>query len=265
MLRDGPLAGLRLGVLHGRLPPAEKDEVMTAFAAGRPRRAGRHHRHRGRRRRAQRHHDGDHGRRAVRHVPAAPAARPGRPGQRARDLPAGQRGAGRHRSGRVRLDAVAATNDGFELAEADLELRREGNVLGHHPGRPVHRAASSCRCCATGRSSSRPGRTRIGLVGDDPEMDRGPGLAEMVSAGDRRGEPGVPGQGLKPMAGPRARSTGSGRCASRCRRSSRRSATQPTWFVRKTFVMFANRHHDAGSVLVAAVARVTAKRWWPGI
>jgi len=31
---------------------------------------------------------------------------------------------------RERLDAVAATSDGFALAEADLELRREGDVLG---------------------------------------------------------------------------------------------------------------------------------------
>ncbi len=31
---------------------------------------------------------------------------------------------------RQRLDAVASTTDGFELAQADLELRREGDVLG---------------------------------------------------------------------------------------------------------------------------------------
>jgi RecG-like helicase len=31
---------------------------------------------------------------------------------------------------RERVDAVAATTDGFELAQADLELRREGDVLG---------------------------------------------------------------------------------------------------------------------------------------
>ncbi len=31
---------------------------------------------------------------------------------------------------RQRVDAVTATTDGFELAQADLELRREGNVLG---------------------------------------------------------------------------------------------------------------------------------------
>jgi ATP-dependent DNA helicase RecG len=31
---------------------------------------------------------------------------------------------------RERLDAVAATADGFQLARLDLELRREGDVLG---------------------------------------------------------------------------------------------------------------------------------------
>ena len=33
-LRAGPLAGLRVEMLHGRLPPDEKDRVMRAFAAG---------------------------------------------------------------------------------------------------------------------------------------------------------------------------------------------------------------------------------------
>jgi ATP-dependent DNA helicase RecG len=32
--------------------------------------------------------------------------------------------------GRDRVEAVAATNDGFELAEVDLRQRREGDVLG---------------------------------------------------------------------------------------------------------------------------------------
>src|SRR5205814_161695 len=31
---------------------------------------------------------------------------------------------------RERLDAVASTTDGFELARLDLELRREGDILG---------------------------------------------------------------------------------------------------------------------------------------
>ena len=33
-LRSGPLAGVRVGVLHGRLPTEEKEAVMGAFAAG---------------------------------------------------------------------------------------------------------------------------------------------------------------------------------------------------------------------------------------
>ena len=33
-LAQGPLAGLRLAVLHGRLPAEEKDKVMLAFADG---------------------------------------------------------------------------------------------------------------------------------------------------------------------------------------------------------------------------------------
>jgi ATP-dependent DNA helicase RecG len=33
-------------------------------------------------------------------------------------------------SARLRLDAVASTNDGFELSRIDLEQRREGDVLG---------------------------------------------------------------------------------------------------------------------------------------
>src|SRR3954449_10596531 len=34
MLADGPLAGLRVEMLHGRLAPDRKDEVMRSFAAG---------------------------------------------------------------------------------------------------------------------------------------------------------------------------------------------------------------------------------------
>ena len=45
-------------------------------------------------------------------------------------VPAGHRGAGRVSPARERLDAVAATTDGFELSRVDLEQRREGDVLG---------------------------------------------------------------------------------------------------------------------------------------
>ncbi|MFN7244854.1 MAG: ATP-dependent DNA helicase RecG, partial [Dietzia cercidiphylli] len=33
-LSTGPLAGLRIGLMHGRLPPEEKDATMNAFASG---------------------------------------------------------------------------------------------------------------------------------------------------------------------------------------------------------------------------------------
>ena len=42
-----------------------------------------------------------------------------------------------------RLEAVVRTRDGFALAEADFELRREGDVLGlHQSGLPRLRVAS---------------------------------------------------------------------------------------------------------------------------
>ncbi|WP_151081655.1 ATP-dependent DNA helicase RecG [Nocardioides cynanchi] len=128
-LRAGPLAGLRVGLLHGRLPPDEKDRTMRAFAGGEldvlvsttvievgvdvaeatamvlldADRFGisQLHQLRGR--------VGRGGHRGlcllVTRVPA--------------DSPA-----------RERLDAVAATTDGFELSRVDLEQRREGDVLG---------------------------------------------------------------------------------------------------------------------------------------
>jgi ATP-dependent DNA helicase RecG len=44
---------------------------------------------------------------------------------------------------KARLDALATTNDGFVLAELDLELRREGELLGlHQSGLPTLRIAS---------------------------------------------------------------------------------------------------------------------------
>ena len=45
-------------------------------------------------------------------------------------MPAGHRRCPPATAARERLDAVAGTTDGFELARLDLELRREGDVLG---------------------------------------------------------------------------------------------------------------------------------------
>jgi ATP-dependent DNA helicase RecG len=128
-LRDGPLAGLRLEVLHGRLPSEVKEDVMRRFAAGQidvvvattvievgvdvpnatvmvvmdAERFGvsQLHQLRGR------------------------IGRGSAPGlcllvtEAEEGTPA-----------RERLEAVAATLDGFELSRLDLETRREGDVLG---------------------------------------------------------------------------------------------------------------------------------------
>ncbi|MGS0688600.1 ATP-dependent DNA helicase RecG [Nakamurella sp. GG22] len=179
MLQEGPLVDLRIGILHGRLPPGEKDDVMTAFAAGQldvlvattvievgvdvpnatmmvimdAERFGMSQLHQLRGR----------------------VGRGSAPGicLLVSEAPAGT-------IGRTRLDAVAATTDGFRLAEADLELRREGNVLGtSQAGRSTAlKQLSLLRdrpVIETARADS------MGLVGDDPEMKAWPGLAEMVS------------------------------------------------------------------------------------
>jgi ATP-dependent DNA helicase RecG len=128
-LDAGPLAGLRLGILHGRLHPEEKDRVMRAFTAGEidvlvattvievgvdvpnatvmvvmdAERFGVSQLHQLR---------GRVGRGTVAGlcllVSEAPPASPAR----------------------ERLEAVAATLDGFKLSRLDLEQRREGDVLG---------------------------------------------------------------------------------------------------------------------------------------
>lgn len=129
MLSSGPLSGLRVGAMHGRLAADEKDRTMRAFAAGDldvlvsttvievgvdvgnatamvildAERFGVSQLHQMRGRVGRGGHPG-----LCLLVTAAEA-----------DTPA-----------RQRLDAVAATTDGFELSRLDLEQRREGDVLG---------------------------------------------------------------------------------------------------------------------------------------
>lgn len=129
MLEAGPLHGLRLRLLHGRLGADEKDRVMTDFAAGRvdvlvattvievgvdvpnatvmvvldADRFGVSQLHQLRGRIGRGSYPG-----LCLLVSDAPV-----------DTPA-----------RERLDAVAATTDGFALARLDVEQRREGDVLG---------------------------------------------------------------------------------------------------------------------------------------
>jgi ATP-dependent DNA helicase RecG len=136
-LRCGPLSGLRLGLMHGRLPADEKDAVMTAFRSGQ-----------------------------IDVLVCTTVIEVGvdvpnatvmfvmdadRFGISQLHQLRGRIGRGRHPSlcllatrlpeaskAGQRLKAVAGTLDGFKLADLDLEERREGDVLGlSQSGRPI--------------------------------------------------------------------------------------------------------------------------------
>jgi ATP-dependent DNA helicase RecG len=82
---------------------------------------------------------------------------------------------------RERLDAVAATLDGFELARLDLEQRREGDVLG--ASQSGHR--SSLRMLAVLRDEDVIEAARVeatAVVAADPELAGSPALARAVGA-----------------------------------------------------------------------------------
>ena len=78
---------------------------------------------------------------------------------------------------RERLDAVAATTDGFELSRVDLEQRREGDVLGRsQSGLPLQPADAAG---APRREDDRrgPGRRRRRCSTADPTLASSPLLA----------------------------------------------------------------------------------------
>ncbi|MDH2416946.1 ATP-dependent DNA helicase RecG [Nocardioides sp. CER19] len=128
-LCSGPLAGLRVGVLHGKLPPDEKDRTMRAFAAGEldvlvsttvievgvdVANAT-----------AMVILDADRFGVSQLHQLRGRVGRGGLPG-----LCLLVTHAELGSPARLRLDAVAGSNDGFALSQVDLELRREGDILG---------------------------------------------------------------------------------------------------------------------------------------
>ncbi|HEY5199954.1 MAG TPA: ATP-dependent DNA helicase RecG [Acidothermaceae bacterium] len=177
-LADGYLSNLRVEILHGRMPSDAKDATMRAFADG-----------------------------AVDVLVATTVievgvdvanatimvimdaerfgvsqlhqlrGRVGRGSAPSRcllvtDLPAGH-------PGRARLDAVAATSDGFELSELDLSLRREGTILGtDQHGRSDLKLLSLVRDRDL-IGSAREQATRI--VDADPELLDHPPLAAAVN------------------------------------------------------------------------------------
>ncbi|GLW06082.1 ATP-dependent DNA helicase RecG [Microtetraspora sp. NBRC 13810] len=129
MLAEGPLHGLRVEVLHGRLAPEEKDAVMRSFTRGEidvlvattvievgvdvPNSS------------VMVIMDADRFGVSQLHQLRGRVGRGGLPGLCllvSDSLPA--------TPARARLDAVAETLDGFALSRVDLEQRREGDVLG---------------------------------------------------------------------------------------------------------------------------------------
>ena len=177
-LERGPLAGLRLGVLHGRLPPDEKDRTMLAFAAGKL--------------------DVLITTTVVEvgvDVPNATAMvimDADRFGVSQLHQLRGRVGRGRHEGlcllvteadadskARQRLAAVADTLDGFMLSRLDLEQRREGDVLGAaQAGR-----RSSLKLLTLLKDEDLIGLARgeaRDLVAADPALSGEPALAEAV-------------------------------------------------------------------------------------
>ncbi len=178
-LENGPLAGLRVAALHGRMPSEEKERVMRAFTEGNldvlvattvievgvdvpnatvmvvmdADRFGvsQLHQLRGRVGRGT----------AEGLCLLITETEPGSPA-------------------RERLDAVAATVDGFRLSRLDLEQRREGDVLGAtQAGR-----RSSLKLLSLLSDEELIGQAReeaAAVVAGDPELARHPGLSGAIS------------------------------------------------------------------------------------
>ena len=173
-LQATELADLRVGLLHGRVTPAEKNEVMASF------------------------------RRAETDVLVATTVievgvdvanatvmvilDADRFGIAQLHQLRGRVGRGEHASrcflvgdptttdGEARLEALVASTDGFELAEIDLELRGEGTIMGdRQKGRNDLKLASLRRdreWVTTAREVA------IEIIDADEELDDHPGLAD---------------------------------------------------------------------------------------
>ncbi|WP_280479132.1 ATP-dependent DNA helicase RecG [Nocardia cyriacigeorgica] len=179
-LRAGPLADVRVGLLHGRLPSDDKDQVMREFNEGSidvlvcttvvevgvdvpnatvmvivdADRFGVSQLHQLRGRIGRGKHPGL--------CLLITAAAPGGPAM-------------------TRLEAVAATTDGFELAVLDLRQRREGDVLGSAQSGTARslRLLSLLDDLEVITAAQQLARE---LVEQDPGLTRHPGLAAMMHA-----------------------------------------------------------------------------------
>ena len=187
-LAEGPLAGLRVGILHGRLTPDEKDRVMTAFGAGQvdvlvsttvievgvdvPNAT------------VMVIMDADRFGVSQLHQLRGRVGRGSDPGLCllvTEALP--------ESPSRERLDAVADTADGFQLSRLDLQQRREGDVLGAaQAGRrsslKLLRLITDDDLIADAREEA------TALVNNDPLLEFHPALKEAIDVflGDRKAE-----------------------------------------------------------------------------
>ncbi|MEU5835050.1 ATP-dependent DNA helicase RecG [Streptomyces diacarni] len=179
-LATGPLAGLRVEALHGRMQPEAKDDVMRRFAAGEvdvlvattvievgvnvPNATG------------MVIMDADRFGVSQLHQLRGRVGRGAAPGLclLVTDMPP-------ESPARTRLDAVAATLDGFELSRIDLEQRREGDVLGQAQSG----VRSSLRMLAVIDDEDVIAEARdeaAQLVADDPGLERHPELRTALAA-----------------------------------------------------------------------------------
>ena len=172
-LTHSELVGLRVGLLHGRVPSREKEDVMRRFRAG-----------------------------ALDVLVATTVIEVGvdvpnatvmviidadRFGIAQLHQLRGRVGRGAARSycymlgeattadGETRLEAMVRTTDGFELAEVDLDLRGEGTIMGER-----QKGRNDLKLASLRRDHEWVARARdvaFELVGDDPTLAAHPALA----------------------------------------------------------------------------------------
>jgi ATP-dependent DNA helicase RecG len=182
-LAAGALDGLRIGRLHGRLPADEKDATMRAFAAGELDvlvsttviEVG-----------VDVHNattmvilDADRFGISQLHQLRGRVGRGGLPGLA---LLVTHTEAGS--PSRERLEAVASTTDGFVLSRIDLEMRREGDVLGASQagGRS---SLENLRVLRDEDTIVAARQAAEGLLDVDAELGQAPGLADAVRTLER--------------------------------------------------------------------------------
>ena len=176
-LSGGELHGLRLGLLHGRVAPADKEATMAAFRAG----------------------DIDVlvATTVIEVGVDVPNATVmvildadrfgiaqlhqlrGRVGRGSQPSTCWLVGAGSTSDGEARLEAMVRTTDGFELAEVDLDLRGEGTLMGER-----QKGRNDLKLASLRRDREWVERARelaFELVDGDPDLSAHPELRDEVA------------------------------------------------------------------------------------